>query len=94
MGAIDDIVASVVKERLNGVTIESIEVERDVDSDGDPILRITVVFDAEGAELDPEKLVTIPRHLRSKLKKPDVDRFPMFSFISKGDAKKLKHAAA
>jgi len=93
MGAIDDIVTSVIRERLSGVTIESIEVEPDVGIDGDPILRITVVFpDAEGPELDPEKLVTIPRHLRSELKKLDVDRFPILSFISRGDAKKLKEA--
>ena len=94
MSALDQLVASVVKERLGEAKIESIRVEEDVDHAGEPILRITVVFDSSAGELDTDRLVGITRHMRSRLDKKHTDAFPMFRFISKADAAKLKNAAA
>lgn len=94
MAALDELVGEVVRERLKDVKIESVTVERDVDSAGEQILRVTVVFDSRSKKLDADKMLGMSRHLKSRLTQDEAGLFPMFRFVSKGDAAKLKHAAA
>lgn len=52
------------------------------DQDGDPILRIWVVYEAEDNRLDPDKVAAVVGPLRSHIKKitNGLDRFPILSF--------------
>ena len=75
----------VVRHQFDMVPITEVAVEEDEDFHGDPILRVRVVLDAEVKDLDPDRLVSITRHLRSRLWDMDETRFPHTSFITKAD---------
>lgn len=94
MADIKELVSEIVRGEFENAKIESIDVTEDVDSDGDPILRITVVFDPSGDGLDSQKMVGLVRHLRPKLAENNIVSFPLVRFVSKADADKLKRAAA
>lgn len=83
--AISETIKSVVERELYPARIEGVFVEEDVDFDGDDILKITVVFAAEGRRPDPDKVISLPRHLREPLERLREDRFPMFTFMTPGD---------
>ena len=92
---IDEIVKQVVQKQLAPAKIVDLTVEKDEDADGDPILRIEVVFEAEGDRLDPEKVLGLGRHLHERLHQPSrttqalhssADRFPIFSFMTSEEA--------
>ena len=90
--ATDDDVAEViettVREHFAGADIPSVTVQPDTGSDGDPLLRVTVVFDGPDAKttLRTDRMISLVRHIRPRLWKMNDDRFPLVSFISKLDA--------
>lgn len=88
------IVEAVLRERFDDVTIESMELERDIDQDGDEILRVNVIFDGKKKRLDSRKTSGLLRHLRPKIAEIGEYAFPVVSFISKSDYGKQKTAAA
>ena len=92
--SLEDIISGIVRERFADAVIDSISVEADEDSDGDPILRVTVVFDSEIAQLEPSKLAGLVRHVRPKIRNRKGAAFPIFRFMSKSDSDRLRHAAA
>ncbi|MBV9839950.1 MAG: hypothetical protein JOY99_00185 [Sphingomonadaceae bacterium] len=92
--SLEDIVSGIVKERFTDAKIDSISIEPDSDSDGDPILRITVVFDSDVSGLESSKLAGLVRHVRPKLRERGDTGFPIFRFLSKRDNDRLRHAAA
>lgn len=91
-------IAKVVRETLaadfNNVTITDVFVEEEVDADGDPLLRVEVIFEGTPKDLDAKKLSGAVRHIRPKLAEIGESAFPLLSFISKGefDAERLKPA--
>jgi len=82
---VEDIVKGVLKEQFSDVTFESIEVNRDVDEDGDPILRIRIVFDGRTEPLDPRRTSGLVRHMRPRMADQGIEDFPILSFIAKSD---------
>ncbi len=84
----------IVRDRLSASVIDSVDVKSDVDSEGDPILRVTIVFDQTEQGLDQNRVVGLVRHIRSNLEGEGGDRFPLISFIAKNEAAKLKRASA
>jgi len=77
-------------ERFSKDAINRVVVKSDCDSDGDRVLRVIVVLEANGKEtLDAKKMVGLVRHLRSTLEAKNIDDFPMVSFVSKKEAGKL-----
>lgn len=82
---IKDIVKGVLEERFTDVIIESIDIEPDVDEDGDPILRIRIVFDANKKTLDPRRASGLLRHMRPRMADRGVLDFPILSFIAKSE---------
>ncbi len=76
------VVTSVVEEQLAPVRIVSVSVEEDIDHDGDPVLRVSVVFESEDEDLDPDRVLGLVRHLREPLKELQEARFPIFSFMT------------
>ena len=83
--ALGQLLKGIISKRLTDVKIISVGVERDVDSDGDDILNVTVVFDAE-CDLDAARVAGLIRHLRPPLHKRGENGFPIISFISEKEA--------
>lgn len=78
-------IEGVLRERFDMVPITAVEVEEDEDHDGDPILRIRMVYDAEVEDLDLDRLVSITRHLRNRLWELGEERFPHTTFVTRAD---------
>lgn len=76
-----------IRQRFgSSVTIEDVEIDEDVDHDGDPILRVRVYYTNTGGALPPrEKVAGMVRHLRPALAQIGEPRFPILSFIDAGE---------
>lgn len=79
---LSDVIREVVAAQLNPARVERIDVEHDVDHDGDPILRIKIVFEVEGDRLQPKAVRGLARHLREPLERLAIESFPTFSFAT------------
>ena len=91
---LEEIISGIIRERFTDAIIDSVKVRADVDSDGDRILRVTVVFESELAKLDPSRLAGLTRHVRPRIAKRQDAGFPIFRFMSKRDSDRLSHEAA
>jgi hypothetical protein len=93
-----DKIAKVVKATLAAdfgkVKILKVKVEKALDSDGQEILRIYVIFEGESKDLDAGAVSGAVRHIRPKLSKMGFDEFPLFSFIADSDVGAGKLASA
>ena len=90
---ITEVIETVVRERFDGAPIEAVRVEAEIDYDGVPVVRVTVIFDAKKGSLDAHKTAGITRHIRHRLLAEDEDAFPIFAFVSKSDAARITAAA-
>lgn len=72
---------------FEGVKIIKVNIQDDLDSDGDDILRIQIVFHGTPKDLNPSILNQSIRKIRGFLSEKDIFAFPMMSFISERDAK-------
>lgn len=90
------VIEDTIREQLEGAVIDSVKVYEDFDHDGDPILRVFVIYDDKASKLDTGKTVGMVRHIWKKLEERAVaeDRFPIISYISRSDAKRLNAATA
>ena len=86
MTKIDDEVKRVVEQQLAPAQIVNLTVEEAEDADGDPILRIKVIFKVAENRLDPEKVLGLIRHVRKPLIELGTDHFPVFSFMTADEA--------
>ena len=75
----------VVEQELAPAKLVSVELSEDVDHDGDPILRVDIVFEIEGDRLEPSKVRGLARHLREPLEALHEERFPVLSFKTKAE---------
>ena len=84
-----ELIKKAVKETLAGhfdsIRILKIDVKKDVDADGDDLLRIDVIFEGSPKDLDAAKLSGTARLLRPKLSQIHESALPLLSFISKAD---------
>lgn len=87
---IEKAVFEVLTERFGeGVNIISVFSSDDVDSDGDPILVVRVVYETPSEKLDAREASGVVRHLLPRLQAISESRFPILSFVAKSDAKAL-----
>ena len=91
---IQKVIENTIREQLSDTLIDSVRVQEDIDHDGDEILRVFVIFDDEKGRPDPNKTVSMVRHVREKLHGVKEDRFPIISYVSTSDAKRINPAAA
>ncbi len=89
-----DAIERVVREQLSDAVVDRVTVQEDIDHDGDEILRVFVIFDAGKGRPDPNRTVSMVRHVRERLHEVKEDRFPIISYVSTSDAKRMKPAAA
>lgn len=89
-------IAKVVKKTLaadfDKVKILDVMVKKALDSDGQEILHISVIFEGAPKDLDAAAVSGAVRHVRPKLSEIGVDEFPLFSFIASSDVGKLASA--
>ena len=86
-----EIIERVVKERFAPARIVKVMVEEDLDHDGDEILRVRIVFEAEDDKLDTDKVLGLIGLLRRGLEKIKEERFPIPYFMTLDE---FKDAAA
>jgi hypothetical protein len=91
---LETIISGIIKERFPAAAIEAVTVETGTDSDGEPVLRIRIVIDADIGKLEPHRLAGLARHIRSKLSEYQERAFPIIRTISKQDNECLKREAA
>ncbi len=73
-------------DEFENVTIVTVKVLNRIDRDDDIKLDIQVVFEGKPQDLDARKVAGAVRHVRPELAKLGETAFPIFSFITKGDA--------
>ena len=74
-----------LKSQLDLTHMVSLDVREERDSDGDPVLHVIVVYEADKVKLDASKLSGFVRRLRPALFEAGEDRFPVMSYISRED---------
>tara|TARA_R110002124_G_scaffold66769_4_gene181556 strand:+ start:3043 stop:3327 length:285 start_codon:yes stop_codon:yes gene_type:complete len=77
-----DTVVAVIKHELGEVELLTVNIADGCDHDGEAILRVEIVFEAQGKRLDADRVVGLARHLRDPLAKLNETRFPVFTFKS------------
>lgn len=87
---LEQVVKTLLAERFSGTSIHKVAIKSDTDSDGDKVLRITVVLESDTSTLNREALAGFVRHLRPKLEDIHAEEFPLVSFVSKAEAHKLQ----
>jgi len=92
-------ITDLVMAEFSDDQICSVIIRNGQDHDGDPILRIHVVYEPKRKNAIPnvDKIVSLPRHIINLLMKSDTehsDAFPIVSFVSRKDLAKLKLEAA
>jgi hypothetical protein len=76
-------ISEAIKQVLPAESIDRIGVEDGIDSDGDPILKITIVLKHDMRLWDTKAMLGLTRHIREKI--PDETRFPLIDFVSATD---------
>ena len=80
-----DEVETLARQRFEGVDVKLVDVREATDFDGDDILVVQIVLDAEPAEVDPSRLSGFTRHLRRVLERQGENRYPITRFFSASD---------
>lgn len=78
--AVTDEVRRVIQDELRDARLVDVSITDEIDHDGDPFLRVEVVFDSENTPLDPQKVKGLGRHLREPMRRLNERRFLVFSF--------------
>ena len=86
-----DIIERVVREQLvsDTVRILNVTVTEDPDAMPERSCNVLVTYDAPHGVLDPDMTVGLVRHTRQTLANRAEDLFPIFSFVSRSDAKSM-----
>ncbi len=87
-------IKEVLMELFPDAPIEDVFPNPMVDDDGDPILRIFVVLGNTKEKLDPKARLGLIRKLRTRLAEIGHDEFPVVSFYSSDEARKLRFETA
>lgn len=90
--AVKQAIEAIVRAEMSDAAIDDVQVVAEADEDGDPVLRIRVVY--KTARVDPSKAKGLARHLFPAINQARLrDFFPVISFVSKRDNERLSAAA-
>ena len=90
--ALNSAIEKVVRTQFADAEINAVYVTEDSDYDGDPILRVVVVFETSAGP-DLAKASGLARHIWPAIEDNNSDAFPVISFRSKADQARLREAA-
>lgn len=85
IGKVRDAIMDVLGKEFHPVKFVEVVVAETLDHDGDPVLDVTAIYEANDTVLDGSKLSAIVRHLRPVLSDSGEERFPMMSFVTRSD---------
>lgn len=71
-----------IENEMEGVRITDFRAKADSDHDGDPILRLQIAYDEEGAAPGPVQVSSLARHIRRLLEPQLPNTFPVFRFLT------------
>ncbi len=91
---LEKVVMTLLTESFPQARVNQVVIRPDKDSDGDSILRITVVMASEPKQLDPSRLASFTSLLQPKLAEVAAAGFPVMSFVAEREAGKLHLEAA
>lgn len=74
-----------VEREMTGLRITDFQARTDRDHDGDPILRLQIVYDEAGEEPRAARVSSLARHIRPWLATQLPDTFPVFRFLTTRD---------
>lgn len=92
--SIKNLVKKLVRREVDDLQLVDVRVNSDEDSDGNALIKIDVIFAGSPDDLNPRKLASMLRHLRTELSEQDELAFPLLSFISQKDLTQRKRASA
>lgn len=79
------VIAESIAKDFENIKIITVNVDRDVDFDGDEFLKIEVVFEGTRKDIDARKVSGAVRHVRPGLRAIGEMAFPMLSFVANSD---------
>ncbi|MDE2760351.1 MAG: hypothetical protein OXH90_08665 [Paracoccaceae bacterium] len=85
----DKTLKEIIQKRLEPAEIVRLSFKEDEDADGDPIMRIRIVFKADEDLLDPNKTLGLARHLRETMGNIFIERHPIFYFRTQEEDESL-----
>lgn len=91
----DQAIEQLVRAEFSDAAIDAVHVVPDLDADGDQVYRVTVVLKSVN-QFDASKANSLMRHIFPKMKEVFGERepsFPILSFLSKADYKRVSAAA-
>jgi hypothetical protein len=91
ISVIEKLLTQAAREHFPNAVIEAVHVVADTDSDGEPIYRVNLVFESAKG-LESRATSSFVRHVRPKLEEHKQFRFPLVSFMTSADHKKLAAA--
>lgn len=83
--AVRDLLENAIRAHFSGTTISSITMKEVEGFDGNPLLKVTVVYETSTGLIDAKKASSLGLMVRPALKDNDIDAFPIFSYISKAE---------
>jgi hypothetical protein len=83
-----------VRETTSRAQVVGLVLQDDVDHDGDPILRILVIIAGNDFRLDPTETLETTRRVREQLINLNDNRFPVVTYMSEADYRRLFDEAA
>ena len=94
MQQIHQIISDLVLKQFAQGMVGKITASEDVDSEGDAVIRVMVVYDPEKGAFEPRKLLGLTWAVREALEEVKINSFPIFRFVSQKDSKQLTDEAA
>lgn len=82
MKTVEDSILETLSEHLAPSIVKRVVINRETDADGDPVLRIRVVIDKDGASPEPAKLFSATRVVLTVLNAIPDSPFPLLTFPS------------
>lgn len=76
---------SQIEKEMVGLEITDFQVMQDRDHDGDPILRLQIVYNESGEEPRASNVSALARHIRPWLDARLPNTFPVFRFLTARD---------
>lgn len=74
-----------VQAEMDDLRIEDFKVTADHDHDGDPILRVEIVYDDTAGAPQTARMTALTRRVRPLLQDEQFDAFPIFRFVAARD---------
>ncbi|QYO75332.1 hypothetical protein [Devosia salina] len=88
------IIEDTITKDFDNIKILSVNVARDVDFEGDEVLKIEVVFEGTRKDIDARKVSGAVRHVRPHLSAIGEMAFPLLSFVANSDRGRTELAPA